>query len=104
MDHPVLVGRDNIEKLIKIANELDQKGMYEEADEIDAILRELLLDDEDEYDEEEDDDDNIDAIVRSNGLDGNSVTDNQNSGMFQGFSDSYFYRGYGNLEGAYGPQ
>jgi len=55
-------------------------------------------------DEEPDDEqDNIDAITRSNGLQGNSVTDNQNAGSFQGFSDSYFYRGYGNLEGIYGP-
>jgi hypothetical protein len=42
-----------------------------------------------------------DAVVRSNGLDGTSVTDNQNCGMFQGFSDSYMYRGYGDLEGPY---
>jgi len=48
--------------------------------------------------------DNVDIAVRNNGLDGNSVTDNQNAGSFQGFSDAYFYRGYGNLEGIYGPQ
>jgi hypothetical protein len=43
--------------------------------------------------------DNIDAIVRSNGLDGNSVTDNQAGGMFGGMSDAYFYSSYNNLEG-----
>lgn len=51
-----------------------------------------------------DEQDNVDSAVRSNGIQGNSVIDNQNSGSFQGFSDSYFYTGYGNLEGIYGPQ
>jgi hypothetical protein len=48
--------------------------------------------------------DNVDIAARNNGLMGNSTTDNQNAGGFQGFSDAYFYRGYGNLEGIYGPQ
>jgi hypothetical protein len=43
--------------------------------------------------------DNVDTAVRSNGLTGNAVPNN-----FQGFSDSFFYTGYGNLEGPYGPQ
>lgn len=34
---------------------------------------------------------NIDALVRSNGLDGVTVIDNQNSGSFSGLSDAYFY-------------
>ena len=51
----------------------------------------------------EDDKEGEDVMVQSNGRVGTGVTDNQNAGMFQGFSDSYFYSGYGNLEGAYGP-
>lgn len=58
-------------------------------------------DDEDLVDDEQD---NVDTAVRSNGLRGNTVTDDQNAGMFQGFSDSYMYVGYGQLEGALGPQ
>ncbi len=42
------------------------------------------------------------AVARSNGHVGTGVTDNQNAGMFSGFSDAYFYRGYGDLEGPYG--
>jgi len=53
---------------------------------------------------DEDEQDNVDMVARNNGLQGNSPIDNQNSGSFQGFSDAYFYRGYGNLEGIYGPQ
>lgn len=41
--------------------------------------------------------DNIDAIVRSNGLDGNTVTD-QSSGFYGGLSDAYFYRSPGSVE------
>jgi len=48
--------------------------------------------------------DNVDMIAAVNGIRGNSVTEDQNAGMFQGFSDSYFYVGYGDLQGAYGPQ
>lgn len=47
---------------------------------------------------------NVDMLAASNGLRGNTVTDDQNAGMFQGLSDAYFYTGYGNLEGAYGPE
>ncbi len=47
---------------------------------------------------------NVDMLAAANGLRGNTVTDDQNAGMFQGLSDSYFYTGYGNLEGAYGPE
>jgi len=45
--------------------------------------------------------DNIDALIGANGLDNTSVIDNQNSGMFQGLSDSYFYSNYENQEGPY---
>lgn len=38
-------------------------------------------------------------VARTNGLSGNSPIDNANSGMWQGFSDSYFYRGSGSVEG-----
>jgi len=40
-----------------------------------------------------------DFLARNNGQVGTGVTDNQSAGMFQGFSDSYFYTGYGDLEG-----
>lgn len=42
-----------------------------------------------------DDQDNIDMVAPVNGLRGNSVLDNAG---FSGFSDSYMYVGYGNLE------
>ena len=43
--------------------------------------------------------DNMDMLARSNGLVGTGVTDNQNAGQFQGFSDSYFYVGYEDHKG-----
>lgn len=45
--------------------------------------------------------DNVDMLAKLNGLQGNTVTDNQNSGMFQGLSDSYFYTDYTNLDHRY---
>jgi len=42
-----------------------------------------------------DDQDNMDAAVRSNGLQGNTAIDN---GNFSGLSDAYFYRGVGSVE------
>jgi hypothetical protein len=45
--------------------------------------------------------DNVDAAVRSNGLRGNTSIHDQNAGTFQGFSDSYMYVGYSELEPPY---
>jgi len=107
-------------EMVKLANDLDQKGMYDEADELDGILKELLDSEDDEMLEiieeleedrddkkkkkvkpDEDDKEGVGVLVDSNGHVGTGVTDNQNAGMFQGFSDAYFYSGYGNLEGPY---
>jgi len=110
MDAPSLRG-SILFGLVKIANDLDQKSLYEEADAIDDLLKIITeLEDTQETkktqrtkEPKEDKKDAVDTVARSNGRDGTSVTDNSNSGMFQGLSDAYFYRGYGNLEGAYGP-
>lgn len=108
------------EKVAALANKLDEKGLYDEADELDEILMEMLSDDMPEIienleekqedkkkkrvkpEDEDKDKAGVGVLVDSNGHVGTGVTDNQNSGMFSGFSDSYFYSGYGNLEGAYG--
>ena len=102
--------------MVKAANILDQKGLYAEADLLDENLGKIIEELEDlrdkkkkdktETDEDEEDEDekeDVDVVVNSNGIDGTSVTDNQSAGMFQGLSDAYMYRGYGNLEGEYGP-
>lgn len=100
--------------LINIANLLDKKGLYEEANEIDTMLSEeemidLTSEPTDEeleemarYYSEEDaalDGGSVDMLAGANGRVGTGVVDNQNAGMFQGFSDAYFYTGYGDLEG-----
>lgn len=95
---PSLFSIPEAEKLASLANKMDQKGLYDEASEIDELLKELeeelFEDDEDEEDE------NMDALVGANGKGNVGVTD---AGGFAGLSDSYFYRSYDNLEGAYGP-
>ncbi len=109
------------EKVASLANKLDGMGLHDEADELDDVLKEMLSDDadmheiigdlEEKHDNKkkkrvkpgEKDKAGIGVLVDSNGHVGTGVTDNQNAGMFQGFSDAYFYSGYGNLEGAYGP-
>lgn len=112
-----LANRLDILRLIKVANKLDQEGLYDEADAIDKILEELLSDKdfriiEDLEEKEgnkkkqkaepaEEDKEGKDVLVQSNGLVPTSVS--QTSG-FSGLSDAYFYTQYGNLEGAYGPQ
>lgn len=142
-----------LDKLTKIANTLDQKGLYDEANIIDNIIKnaianhflipddqlnienqgyaggesrigggysglsvdeamraedgeELWLNDDvfDEECDEEVEQDNVDIAVHSNGLRGNTSIDDQNSAMQQGLSDAYFYTGYQNLEGRFGPQ
>ena len=45
-------------------------------------------------------DDNIDALVRSNGVQGITELDNQGAGNFQGYTN--FFSGYDQLEGAFG--
>lgn len=109
-----------ISRLIKTANKLDKSEHHDEADEIDELLKELLSGEELEIikdleekecnkkkqrvkPEEDEDKEGTDVLVQSNGHVGTGVTDNSNAGMFSGFSDAYFFSGYGNLEGAYGP-
>ena len=107
------------EKLASLANRLDKLGMYDEADAIDDIIEDIISGQTPEITEELDkgkhdikkkrtdndkkDKAGIGTLVDSNGHVGTGVTDNQNAGSFQGFSDAYFFSGYGNLEGAYGP-
>lgn len=101
-----------IAKMVNLANHFDKIGMYNEADLVDDEMLHVIeeiekvhkkKETEDTNEDEEEDKQGDEAIARSNGHEGTTVTDNQNSGMFQGFSDSYMYRGYGDLEGAYGP-
>jgi len=96
--------------LVKVANSLDQKGAYKEATKMDKLIHDIIegkiIEDRPKKKrkkKKKKKKQNEDAIARSNGRVGTGVTDNQNAGMFQGFSDAYFYSGYGNLEGAYGP-
>lgn len=112
-------------RLLQIASDLDEKGRYEEATELDDIVREYTEEEEDAlknmppepeltdeeleemaeyYSESDEAMDGLDDLVRSNGLRGNTPIDDQNSAMTQGFSDAYMYTGYGQLEGRYGPQ
>lgn len=106
-------------RMVQVANMLDKRGLHEEADEMDEIMKEYteeekalenmselpdITNEELEemaryYSEEDEALDGIDALVGANGHVGTGVTDNQNSGSFQGLSDAYFYRGYGDLEG-----
>lgn len=110
------------EKLASLADKFDQKGLYNEADIIDRILK--VLSDENMADDMPDiisklennqkdkktkvvdvkqkDKSGVGVLVDSNGLVGTDVTDNSNCGTFQGLSDAYFYSSYGNLEGIYG--
>jgi DnaJ-domain-containing protein 1 len=46
-------------------------------------------------------DQNIDSVIGANGLVGSTSYDNQNVGLFQGLSDSYFYTGYQQQEGVF---
>ncbi|MFA5023475.1 MAG: hypothetical protein WC523_00760 [Patescibacteria group bacterium] len=111
VDSPSLVGREILKKLVKLANELDEKGLFDEADAIDEELVKIIHNLEEDrknkktqkMDPAEKEKQGNEAVARSNGRDGNSVTDNSNCGSFQGLSDAYMYRGYGDLEGAYGP-
>lgn len=54
-----------------------------------------------EFFEEMEEDNNVDNLVTNIGKSNSTPIDNQQSGMFQGLSDSYFYTGYGNLEAPY---
>jgi len=103
------------EKLASLANCLDQLGLYSEADEIDDMLQEMLSDD-DTLEIIDDLEINInntpqkkekpkqqeESVARSSGKVGTGVYDNGTAGMSAGISDSFFYQGYGNLEGALG--
>lgn len=102
---------DCLFQMLKLANHLDQIGCYAEADELDRMASEMseIIEDleksrenkrKSEVETEEKDKAGIGDIVDANGHMGNSV--DQTSG-WSGLSDSYMYRGYGQLEGVYGP-
>lgn len=96
-----------ISVLTKLANALDQKGETDLADEIDAVIKGLIISRDPKKTKKKKkpkDKAGIDEMVGANGYVGTGVTDNQSSGMGQGLSDAYFYSSYDNLEGAYGPQ
>lgn len=111
VDAPTLIGNEILKKLIKIANILDSKELYDEADAIDDLLK--TINDLKEIqenkktqrtgpDEKEKQDEEV--VARSNGIGGNTSIDNQNSAMSSGLSDAYFYRNYGHDDsGQYGP-
>lgn len=82
-----------VERLVKIADKLDKKQEFDLADILDVIVKALVDGDEDDAR------DAIDMLAGANGRLGTGVVDNQNAGMFQGFSDAYMYTGYGDLEG-----
>lgn len=44
----------------------------------------------------------VDMVASSNGLMGNTVTDNGAAGQFNVLNDAYFYSNIGNMEGKYG--
>jgi len=101
-----------LKQLVKIANILDVKGLYAEADILDEELAKIIQELEETRakkktqktePEKEKEKQKEDAVVRSNGKDGISVIDNSNCGMFQGISEIPFSRSYSDLEGAYGP-
>ncbi len=107
------------EKVAELADKLDRLGLYKEADELDKVLKTMIDDEMLETIKELEHvqkrkrkqkvkrkhkskkRNSTDVMVGANGHVGTGVTDNQNAGMFQGFSDAYFYSGYGNLEGPY---
>jgi len=97
---PSLFSIDEAEKLASLADDMDQKGLYDEASEIDEMMLQHLKELADKELEDEEEDENIDALVGANGKGNIGVTD---AGGFAGLSDSYFYRSYNNLEGVYGP-
>jgi hypothetical protein len=104
IDQPVIIAKN----LIHLANGLDSKGLYDEANKLDKIIAELSemidvirkLDKHRKRKNKQEDKQKEEVPARSSGLVENEVTCNQSSGMFQGLSDAYFYTGYGNL----GPQ
>lgn len=102
---------EDIKSLSSLANHLDQIGCYAEADQLDSMIRQMseIIEDlevsrqnkkQNRVEIEEGDKAGVGELVGANGHMGNSV--DQTSG-WSGLSDSYFYRGYGNLEGIYGP-
>ena len=110
VDSAVLRGHQLVSALIKIANALDEKGLYDEADaldqEVDKMIRELeatqALRKTQQTERPEKPKQKEEAVARSNGRDGSSMVDNGGSGMGQGFAGG-FTQQYSNLEGAFGP-
>ena len=80
-----------IHSIAQVATDLDELGLTEDADELDAILRDFITKHEGQ--------DNADQAAQVVGLSGGQ-TDSQ-SGQFSGLSDSYFYRSYESDEGRY---
>lgn len=89
------------EKLASLANKLDQKGLYDEADQIDEmlnIIKKLEQEEDTKVKPTKKEKEGVDVVVDSNGHVPTDVS--QHSG-FSGMSDAYFYSQYGNLEAPY---
>lgn len=95
---------DQARVAVDLANSLDGSGFYKYANRVDDFILKIINNLEKiinkrklNYSEKKKEIlDEQDVVARSNGLVGSSVVDNQNSGMFSGFSDAYFYSSYGN--------
>lgn len=104
------------ERIASLANRLDKLGYYDEANELDDMLKEMpfgnmteIIDDLEKSEDkkkskkvkdDEEDKEGVDAVVNSNG---HVLTDVSQHSGFNGLSDAYMYSGYGNLEPPYGP-
>ncbi len=93
-------------KVAELANVFDKKGYYDEANAIDDILEIInKLEKKEKKKKEQTVEPNKkkkkqkeEVVTRNTGKAGIGVIDNQNAGMFQGFSDSYFFHGPGSIE------
>lgn len=103
-----VIGAKDLKMLVKMANDLDQSGNTELADKIDDIIKGLgpvpTKKPIKKKKKVEDSGESVDNVAGANGHMGVTVTDNGGAGQFSVLNDSYFYRQYGDLEGAYGPQ
>ena len=113
-----------IKQLVKIADKLDKEELFDEANEIDEIIIEIVpLDNKprmfskekekereerrkecpmkklkEKLEENEEEGENVDMIAGVNGTMGQSAVHNQNVGNFGGFTENSFYGGYEQLE------
>ncbi len=103
---PGLFSVDEAQKLATLANILDKRGYYDEANAIDDILeiinklerkekkkKEQMVGSKKKKKKQKEE-----VVARNTGKAGTGVIDNQSAGLFQGFSDSYFYHSPGSIE------